>query len=109
MRRSSPPQRLLASLLASLITVSAFAVPLLDALGEENRVVLESEHNPSTCVRGHDHTICSQVGASQALAAAAPRHGSARVVPAELHPTHEARRVARVVAASHPPRAPPAA
>lgn len=68
-------QRVLAPVLATLLMVLSVAVPVLDA-GEKGRgPVVESEHNPSTCVRGHDHTICTQLGASRGLASEGPRHG----------------------------------
>lgn len=53
----------LAPLLGGLLLASSVLVPLLDG-GERATPALETEHHPATCVTGHDHTVCTQVGAN---------------------------------------------
>jgi hypothetical protein len=39
-------------------------VPALERAEVENAPVAESSHNPAECPTGHDHTVCTQVGAN---------------------------------------------
>ena len=39
-------------------------IPVLERAETVNEPVAESEHNPATCPSGHDHTVCTQVGAN---------------------------------------------
>ena len=39
--------------------------PALDVDLFSQRPVVEKEHDPSACVKGHDHTLCSQVSAGK--------------------------------------------
>src|SRR5688572_18874947 len=76
MRRAQPawPGRVLATALAVLLISQSFVLPLLDRGESGQGTVIESEHDASLCVRGHDHTICNQYGAGRPLAASPPRH-----------------------------------
>jgi hypothetical protein len=76
-RRTSRAARLLlAPLLATLTFASLIVGPVLDSMDWGHGPVLESKHDPATCVRGHDHSICTQVIASRALPADGARHHS---------------------------------
>lgn len=109
MNRDRPLSRcLLGGILAALLPVLGTAVPLLDGGGSAHRTVLEAQHEPGTCPTGHDHTICTQVGAN--LAAPAPSPDAARPfavhqlpATAEAVPNHPSALL------GPPSRAPPAA
>lgn len=60
-------RRVLAPWLAALMTSLSVLVPLLDAGERPDGPVVEAEHHAPDCVRGHDHTICLQLGANRAL------------------------------------------
>lgn len=47
-----------------LILMLSVVVPVLERAEVENAPVAESAHNPAECPTGHDHTICTQVGAN---------------------------------------------
>src|SRR5687768_4439463 len=72
--RSGLLRRVLTPWLATLSLWASVAVPILDAEEWNHGAVVESAHDPSRCVPGHDHSICTQVVASRALPADAPRH-----------------------------------
>lgn len=62
-------RHVLAPYLAALVVTVGVVVPLLDTGRAVHGPVVESEHQPGTCMVGvHDHTICTQVGANHALA-----------------------------------------
>ena len=65
-RSRRPLNSLLALLAGALVLLQGLLVPALEADGSSRRAVLESEHSDATCVVGHDHTICLQVGANRA-------------------------------------------
>jgi hypothetical protein len=70
---------------------------------------LESEHSDVTCVVGHDHTICIQVGANRAHSTAGVRlHLPVLAVTSAIQGTPAALPGHAVVLAHHP-RGPPAA
>lgn len=54
--------------MSALMLTLSVAIPLIERADLVTDPVLESEHNPSTCPRAHDHTVCTQVGANLALA-----------------------------------------
>lgn len=47
-----------------LMLTLSIAVPLMEQSELVNSPVVESEHNPAECPSGHDHTVCTQVGAN---------------------------------------------
>ncbi|NIP60981.1 MAG: hypothetical protein GWM92_21165 [Gemmatimonadetes bacterium] len=57
-------RRILAPILGGLLLTTSVAVPLLDRTAAGPAAALETEHHAATCLRGHDHTICTQVGAN---------------------------------------------
>jgi hypothetical protein len=44
--------------------VPGLAVPLIEAGAFSARVTIESEHDPANCAYGHDHRVCTQIGAN---------------------------------------------
>ena len=68
--RTTTPRRLLALSIATLLVAVSVAVPVLDAGRAVSSLVLESEHHASSCLTGHDHTVCTQVGSNLPLAPA---------------------------------------
>jgi hypothetical protein len=50
--------------LSALMLVLSVAVPLVERADLDHNERWESGHDPSACAPGHDHTICTQVGAS---------------------------------------------
>ena len=64
---------MLAPVLATFTLVTSVLVPVLDAGERHVGAILESEHDPATCVWGHDHGLCTQVGASRSLTSEPPR------------------------------------
>jgi hypothetical protein len=69
-------RRLLAPLLATLSFASLVVGPVLDSMDWSHGAAIESAHDAERCVRGHDHSICTQVVASRALPADGARHHS---------------------------------
>lgn len=57
-------RRALSPLLAVLLLGSGVVAPALERGGAQGPA-LEADHHASTCVRGHDHTICTQLGANR--------------------------------------------
>jgi hypothetical protein len=45
-----------------LFLTLSVAVPLMERDDLLSQKIVESEHNPLQCQRGHDHTVCTQVG-----------------------------------------------
>ena len=108
-----PPIRrlraLLGPLLGAILLLQGLLVPMLDA-GEFGRLpVLESRHDAADCPVGHDHTICVQVGANQAVSSSEVRLHAPHVTVADrdmgiLPKFHSATTVL-----VHGPRGPPIA
>lgn len=42
-------------------------VPVLERADLARGTAFESQHDPGTCSPGHDHTLCTQIGAGHAL------------------------------------------
>ena len=61
-----------------LMLTLSIAVPVLERADLADEPVVESEHNPAECPPGHDHTICTLVGAnlSRTMLAAANLRGA---------------------------------
>jgi hypothetical protein len=64
-----------ASLVATVLVTLSVCVPLLEREERAHGPMVESEHSASTCVQGHDHTICTQYGASRHAPSQRLRHG----------------------------------
>lgn len=65
LRLHTTGRKLPALILPPLLLAIGVVVPLLDRDLYDRGPVLEAEHSPSACVVAHDHTICTQVGASR--------------------------------------------
>jgi hypothetical protein len=93
---------------ALMLTLSV-AVPVLERAEVSNETVAESQHDPATCPRGHDHTVCAQIGASVSAPAesAAPPIAHTFLRFGAVASAHEA--VTSAVPEGHPSRAPPLA
>ena len=63
-------RRGLAIALTALTIVLGVTVPVVDRFDLSPDPVVESDHAPGECVRGHDHLICNQVGANHAVTVA---------------------------------------
>lgn len=74
---SRPFWRIFAPLLAAVCFTSTVVPQLLDAADANHGPVLESKHDAATCPRGHDHTLCTQVGANLGVTTETPQHGVA--------------------------------
>ena len=98
----------LSPFLGALLLLEALLVPALEIEGTR-RAVLESEHSAATCVVGHDHTICIQVGANRAYSTSGVRfHLGVLALTSAIHGTPAAL-PAHAVELAHQPRGPPAA
>jgi hypothetical protein len=68
-------RRAFSAWLTALLLIVSVVVPALDRGGLSNETVLESEHSAASCLRGHDHTICTQVEANLLVASTPPVRG----------------------------------
>ena len=100
-------RRRCAPVLVTLLVSLSVLVPLLDRAEASAGPVLESEHNPSTCVRVHDHTVCTQYSSNLSSPSSAPRHGGPPHAPSATARVAEGVIVALAEPAPHQPRAPP--
>ena len=92
-----------------LMLTLSIAVPVLERADLVNEPVAESEHNPTECPRGHDHTICTQVGANLSAASSGDDHqGNGTVVDSAL-PGDRPAAMSTAFDEGHPSRAPPLA
>ena len=73
-------RRIISSVLALLLLSLSVAPPLMDRGSLTPVARVESHHDASTCPRGHDHRICTQVGANLSVATDAYHHRLASVV-----------------------------
>ena len=90
-----------------LMLVMSVAVPVLERAELVNEPVAESAHDPGECPTGHDHTVCTQVGANlSAPAAGNVRELSAAVLSVTL-PTDAPEGRSDLFEIGHPSRAPP--
>ncbi len=64
--RKCVQRRVVSTLTATLVLALSVAVPLLERADAPTGFVVESAHDPASCLPTHDHTICAQVGANQA-------------------------------------------
>ncbi len=88
----------LARVLPVLLFVLSVAVPTLDRGEFGHSPVFESGHDSLLCVRNHDHSICTQVGANQAT----PSCRLFRLAPAPMVEVHPARSSARIACSARP-------
>ena len=100
-------RRCLATALAAVMLTLSIVMPVLDRADITAEPVAESEHVPAECLQGHDHWICTLVGANHAAAASASSgHQQQRLHPlASLTPRLAA--VQATILQGPPSRAPP--
>ena len=68
--RSDPIRRGISVGISMLVLTLSVAVPVLERGSVFDHPIVEREHNPGDCPSGHDHTVCTQVGANLSLEAA---------------------------------------
>lgn len=87
--------------------VLSVAVPLLERMDLPQRPHWELPHDAAGCMGGHDHTICTQVGANLTLPsspAIAPTSSGFLKSPSRVAPVSLDR---SALSDGHPTRAPP--
>lgn len=57
----------IAAVISVLMLTLSVAVPVLEQGALFSHPVAEAEHDPGECPSGHDHTVCTQVGANFAF------------------------------------------
>lgn len=95
--------------IALLMLTLSVAVPVLGRADVFTEPVVESEHNPAECPSGHDHTICTQVGANFSAVSRGQAQQVTRTVVRIPLPTQATRVAERAIEEGHPSRAPPLA
>lgn len=65
--RRDPFRMGIATVISVLMLTLSVAVPVLEKGALFSHPVAEAEHNPGECPAGHDHTVCTQVGANFAF------------------------------------------
>jgi len=101
-------RRTVSTVLAALMLTLSVAVPQMDR-GEVTGALAVESHHSSACPHGHDHRLCTQVGANFSFVTSAYRP---RVAPVVLHttpPATPATRAFRPFQEGPPSRAPPLA
>lgn len=93
--------------MATLTLALSVAVPLLERADLSLDPVAESAHEPGTCAKGHDHTICTQVGANVALTSGPLHPRCPADVSAVLLVEGTPMRLASAWAEGNPARGPP--
>ena len=109
MVRSRRPPKALVAFLAGAMLLQGLLVPRLEADGSSRRTVLESEHSDATCLVGHDHTICMQVGANRAHTTPTPRFHLPVLALTLALQASPVERVQHAVELAGQPRGPPTA
>jgi len=91
-----------------MLTVSV-AVPVLGSADLVTEPVAESGHSPADCPMGHDHTICTQVGATFSAVSGSLAYPVMQAVVGLTSTTRTTRMTDRALEEGHPSRAPPQA
>lgn len=102
-------RQVLGTCLSALIVLVSVTVPVLERGDLTQTTTAESRHDPATCSPGHNHVLCTQVGANHAL----PSRQQLRVRVTPSLGGHVAGDLGSVftpvLADGHPTRAPPSA
>jgi hypothetical protein len=100
-------RQVLGTCLSALMVTLSVAVPVWERADLTRGTALESQHDPTTCAPEHNHTLCTQVGASHAL----PSRRDLRVGSSLLVYGPQVRPLSAsfvpALADGHPTRAPP--
>jgi len=91
-----------------MLTLSV-AVPLLGRADMVNKTVAESEHSPVECPGGHDHSVCTQVGANLSAVSGGSAQELSDASVYIVLPTQEPLIGSGAFTEGPPPRAPPLA
>jgi hypothetical protein len=102
-------RRIVSSGLALLLLSLSVAVPLMERADVTGVLAAESGHHASTCPHGHDHRICTQMGANLSVASDAYHHRAAAVVVRTTSSSIPASRAPEPFQEGPPSRAPPLA
>ena len=102
-------RRVLGTCLSALIVSVSVLVPVLERGDLTQTTAAESQHDPATCSPGHNHLLCTQVGANHAVPSR--QQLRARVSPFLGGPVagDPGYVFTPVLADGHPTRAPPSA
>ncbi len=65
--RRNPFRMGIAAVISALMLTLSVAVPVLEQGALFSHPVAEAEHNLGECPSGHDHTVCTQMGANFAF------------------------------------------
>lgn len=106
-RRSQWVRKGTAIALASVMLTLSVAIPVYERADVNHGTVAENQHAPGHCPTGHNHTICTQVGAN---APATSARATYVIAPVEIRaPTVVGVAIAAAGAfpEGHPSRAPP--
>jgi len=100
-------RQVLGTCLSALIVTLSVAVPVLERADLARGTAFESRHDPVACSPGHDHTLCTQIGAGHALPSRRGlRPGASLFVYAPMGQTLASAFVSSLAEGS-PPRGPP--
>ena len=110
MKRKGDQLRRYASVGISLLMLTlSVAVPVLGRADLVDQPVAESEHNPGECPPGHDHTVCTQVGANLSALSESHAQHLDHVIGRLALPIQAPRIAGGALEEGHPSRAPPLA
>jgi hypothetical protein len=102
-------RRIVSTVLATLMLTLSVAVPLMERADVTGTLAVESRHDPSTCPHGHDHRLCTQIGANFSFATSVYHHRVAPVLLRTSTPVAPATRAFEPFQEGPPSRAPPLA
>jgi len=88
---------------------SSVVTPLLERDEISHGPTVESEHDPAKCAPRHDHRLCTQVGANQALVSGSHDHRAAHEFVDAVPPGVPRLTDAKPLLEGPPTRAPPLA
>ncbi|RPH54619.1 hypothetical protein EHM82_06585 [bacterium] len=107
--KSKGIRRALGGPLAALVLFPGAVSSLLDSRDFRAVAMWESHHDAASCRPSHDHTLCTQIGANQALTSVPDVRVSAARAGVEAPRALLTSVVSSVLADGHPTRAPPSA
>lgn len=97
----------LTAVLATLMLTLSVAQPVLGVADLAHQAAVESQHDPGDCPQGHDHTICTQLGANYAAPSSVAVRGQDRPTTHVVLPNRFVAPVLAVLRDGNPTRAPP--
>ena len=106
-RESKISRRCLATALAALMLTLSVVMPVLDRADIAPEPVAESGHVPAECLQGHDHSICTLVGANHSAASVASNRHQQHLLHTLASLTPRLAIVQPTILEGPPSRAPP--